>query len=96
MTSNSLVWFPMPADRHFSCATIFAENDKKLKKKKFLVFFYFFSLLRFMHFTKKEHNNVVIFWPNCALNFVRIYRAHPVHVLDFPSSGSKKVTASLI
>ncbi len=30
MTSNSLVWFPMPADRHFSCWTIFAENDKKI------------------------------------------------------------------
>jgi hypothetical protein len=79
-TSNSLLWFPMPADRHFSCSTIFAGNDKKTKKKKNYFYFLLFLIAKIYAFYEKNIKKVVIFWPICALNFVRIYRAHPVQL----------------
>jgi hypothetical protein len=75
--SKSLLWFPRPAHCQWELLNIFGKKKTYKKKKKF--FFSFFDslyicveLIVILEFTDLKFSN------NSALNFVRIYCAHPV------------------
>ncbi len=75
--SKSLLWFPRPAQRQWELLNIFGE--KKLTKTTIFFFFCIYvcvELTVILEFTDLTFSN------NSALNFVRIYHAHPVHTLN--------------